>query len=257
MYRGYVKVWRKLIDNPIMAKEGLLQLFIYCLITANRKETQEIINGKIIKYKEGSFLSGRFIIAKTLNQNPNTIYNRLQLLQELGFITIEPNNKRTLISIVNWECYQENSKDVQQQDNNKITTIQQQDNTKQEVQTLQKVQQQQEDVVLFFKNKKINETLLKWGLKNFSDIEKYTENDILEAILLTESTNTRNSVGFFIKALKENWKVPKKIENIDINKHPDVIKLSEKIKECSANSDYKEMEKYQTELRELRVKLNG
>ena len=103
MQEGFVKIYRKIIENPIFKNPGLLQLYIYCILRANFKDNEFIFNGKLEKVKKGSFITGRNELSKELNVNKNTIYKRLQILKDLSYINIYPNNKYSLIEIINYE----------------------------------------------------------------------------------------------------------------------------------------------------------
>ena len=112
-----------------MKNANLLQLFIYCLLKANHQENEFIFGGDLMKIKRGEFISGRFEIAKALNMNPSSVYKNLKKLQLLGYISLNSNNKNTLITIVKYDSYQSTVTTKEQQSNNKVTTKEQQSNT--------------------------------------------------------------------------------------------------------------------------------
>lgn len=126
---GWVKLHRKMLDNPIMLNAELLQLFIYCLLRANHEPAEFIWNGKMISVGAGSFITGRYIIAKDLKQNPSTIYKRLKNLVTLGYISLKSNNKFSLLTIKKYSAYQMGNSEKEQQSNNKVTTKEQQSST--------------------------------------------------------------------------------------------------------------------------------
>jgi len=127
--QGWIKVYRKLIDNPIFLKPELLQLFLFCLLKANHEPGRVIFGGNEIIVNNGQFITGRFELATALRCNSNTVYKRLQTLRKMGVINTKSNNKNTLVTIVNWEAYQEVNNISNNKSNNKVTTKEQQSNT--------------------------------------------------------------------------------------------------------------------------------
>lgn len=137
MSGNWIKLHRKLMENPIFRQPELLQLFIYCILRANHKDTEIIHGMTTIKVERGEFVAGRFELAEFLNQNPNTVYKRLKKLENLNFLNTKSNNKFTFIKVVNYEVYQSTENEnippeattYEQQSNNKVTTKEQQNNT--------------------------------------------------------------------------------------------------------------------------------
>lgn len=126
---GYIKLYRKLLDNPIMKKPDLLQLFIYCLLKANHEPERIIFNGQEIVIQRGSFVTGRFALETDLGCKGITLYKRLQKLKNLDFLTLSSNNKFTVVTVVNYELYQSTETESNNKLNNKVTTKEQQSNT--------------------------------------------------------------------------------------------------------------------------------
>jgi hypothetical protein len=108
--RGFIQLHRKLLENPIFKKPGLLQLFIYCLLKANHKENEFIFNDELVKIGRGSFLTGRKILSKELKCNESTIYKRLHILEIMQYLKISSTNKFSIITIPNYDKYQSDLK---------------------------------------------------------------------------------------------------------------------------------------------------
>lgn len=103
---GWIKLHRKLLDNPVMINAELLQLFIYCLLRANHADNEFIFNGKMIMIETGSFITGLHVLCKDLKQKQTSIYRRLQLLTTLGYLSLKTENKFTIITVLNYKTYQ-------------------------------------------------------------------------------------------------------------------------------------------------------
>ena len=119
---GWIKLHRKLLKNPIFYKPELLQLFIYCLLSAGHEEKRIIFNGKEEVIPKGSFIAGRKVLAKSLKQSESMIYRNLKILTDISILSQKSNNRFTLISVVNYSVYQGAENDNEQLANNKRTT---------------------------------------------------------------------------------------------------------------------------------------
>jgi len=129
----YIALYRKLIDSPVFTHEGLLKIWIWCLLRANYTErTVSIQTGRgvtIASVKPGQFIFGRKSAAKELHMKPGTVYDRMQKLSELNMIDIKSNTHYSTVSICNWNYYQCHKEESQQPSNNQPTTNQQPTNT--------------------------------------------------------------------------------------------------------------------------------
>ena len=121
MYRGYIKLWRKLLDSPIFANEALLKIFIYCLFKMHipprdkagnfmhESKWLPIITGKSkteVEIKPGQFLFGRQITAKRLRMNSSSVRNRFNKLKKMRIVDIQSFPHYSLITVNDWEDYQ-------------------------------------------------------------------------------------------------------------------------------------------------------
>jgi hypothetical protein len=126
---GWIKLHRKILENPIFLKPDLYQLFSYCLLRANHCEKKILWNGKEEILEKGCFITGRKAIAADLHQNERTTYDRLKFLEKLQMISIKSNNKYSIVKVLNYCVYQGEETDNQQPTNNQPTTNQQPTNT--------------------------------------------------------------------------------------------------------------------------------
>lgn len=130
MEQGWVKLHRKLLSSRIFANEGYLKLWIWCLLKANHeKEWVSIKTGRgstEVEVLPGQFIFGRKTAAKELRMKPRTVYDRMLKLENLQNLTIQPNSHYSIVSIINWDSYQDIKKATP---TGNPTTIQQPSNT--------------------------------------------------------------------------------------------------------------------------------
>lgn len=100
-------------------------MWIWCLLKATHKPYKLMVGLTEIELKEGQFITGRNKGAEELDIKPSTFYKHMKALQDMGMISLNSNNKMTLVTIENWRKYQ--LEEIQS--NNKVTTKEQQSNT--------------------------------------------------------------------------------------------------------------------------------
>lgn len=120
MQNGWIKLHRKLLDNPLLRRDASAYIvFTKLLLTVDRKT--------------GSYDIGRFQMAELTGLKPTTAYAASARLCKAKMMTQVSNNRFTTITICNWAKYQGYDDNY---DDNKMTTNRQQDDTKQEAKKL-------------------------------------------------------------------------------------------------------------------------
>lgn len=107
MERGFVKLWRKTLDSGILQHPTAWQVFGYLLLMANSKPHRRIIAGTMTEAAPGEVVTGRERLAEELGLSVQQIRTALNLLKKLEIITIRSTNKYSVISLVNWDRYQQ------------------------------------------------------------------------------------------------------------------------------------------------------
>lgn len=131
---GWVKIHRKMLENPIICKDSdYLSVWIYLLLNATHKEIPALFKGKKIILKPGQLITGRKSISSKLKISESKIYRIINDYKSEHQIEQQTSNKNSLITIINWDKYQENEQQNEQQMNNKRTTNEQQVNTNKNV----------------------------------------------------------------------------------------------------------------------------
>lgn len=142
--QGWVKVHRKMLHSDIFQNEKLLKVFMYCLLKATHKERKQLIGLQTVELEPGQFVFGRKKASEELNMNESTVYKYMKFLESQKTITMNSNNKFTIVTVGKWHDYQALDTESEQQNNNKITTKEQQNNTNKNVKN---VKNDKEDIV--------------------------------------------------------------------------------------------------------------
>jgi len=132
--KGYIRLWRKMKDTSFYRDSVAFHLACHLVMTANWKTRKTIFNGEETEVKRGYLITGRKQLSIDLGIKEPTVYKKLLLLENLGFCNINPNNKFSVIHIVNYNKYNP-TKEIY---TSPVTTTEQQRNTSKEVKELKK-----------------------------------------------------------------------------------------------------------------------
>ena len=130
---GWLKLYRSILDSAVFQDAEILKVWIWLLCNVAFEQHDTICYGKVIHLKPGQIATGRKKIAQCTDLNENKVYRALTALKSLGNIEIKATNKYSIITVVNWDKYQEeNGKRTpsEQQTNSKTTTEEQQNDNR-------------------------------------------------------------------------------------------------------------------------------
>lgn len=172
MNDGFVKIYRKMLDNPVVCKDNdYFRVWIYLLLNAMHKESSVMFNGEKITLNPGQLITGRKLISGKCKVSESKVHRILKAFENEQQIKQQTTNKNRLITILNWHKYQFNEQQTEQQMNNNRTTNEQQVNTNKNV-----------------KNDKNVKNNIKENIKRKADdyetvINNYTDNkDLINAV---------------------------------------------------------------------------
>lgn len=123
--KGFISLHRKLKDNPVWQDPNYLKLWVYCLFEASHRDREQLIGNEIVPLKRGQFVTGRNSLADEMNLgvkpkqrlNDRTWFRYLKNLETWGMLTIKSTNKYSVVTIDNYDTYQDNfNKKVQDSD---------------------------------------------------------------------------------------------------------------------------------------------
>lgn len=103
---GWIKLHRKMLEWEGFKKSEMVHIFIYLLLSANKKDG----NWNGIQVKNGEFITGLLSINKATGVSIQTIRTCLKRLENQHIINKQSNKQYTLITICNYESYQEDEK---------------------------------------------------------------------------------------------------------------------------------------------------
>ena len=201
--KSFIKLHRKMLKWEWYSDTNTKVLFLHCLLKANWKDSR--FEG--IEVPRGSFISGRKKLAKELNMSEQEIRTALKHLISTNELTSKATSKFTIITIVNYELYQQNNQVINQQLTNEQPT------TNQQLTTIEEIEE--------YKNNRIKEIIVncccyaeeKFGRTfNSVEVEKigewikgkmYSEELVKEAMRLTV-VNGKKYLNY-TEGILHNW----------------------------------------------------
>ena len=135
MKAGWIKLHRRLLDNPRATDPEWLSVWIYLLLNATHQPQKMNFDGKIVELQPGQLITGRFAIAKATGVSDAKVYRVLETLKNEQQIEQLAGVKGSMFTVSNWREYQETEQQTEQRLNSNRTATEQRLNTNKNVRT--------------------------------------------------------------------------------------------------------------------------
>jgi len=112
---GWIKLHRKINDNPILKKGKTysnFEAFIWLLLRANYDNAKVIIGSEIYKLKQGQMITSKKKLMMIFNWGNSRLNTFLNLLEKDKMIDVKSNTKLTMITISNYLDYQDSKSET-------------------------------------------------------------------------------------------------------------------------------------------------
>lgn len=130
---GWIKIHRKIWDNPVVTKDpARIATWVWLITHATHKPHDTLFGGKRITLMPGQLITGRKKLARELHVNEHKIDRMLRAFKNEQQIEQQSKPYGSLITIKNWHKYQDFEQQNEQQMSNQRATSEQQVSTKQE-----------------------------------------------------------------------------------------------------------------------------
>ena len=111
MAEGYIKLHRQIIEWEWYKNHNVKILFFHCLLRANHKDNK----WQGITVKKGSFITSYLKLAQEVKLTERQIRTALNKLKSTGEMSCQSTSQYTVITINNWDDYQQNYKQIDRQ----------------------------------------------------------------------------------------------------------------------------------------------
>lgn len=134
MADGWIKLHRKVLENPIACKDSdHLAVWAYILLSATHKEFSTLFCGRQTVLKPGQLITGRKSIANTMKIAESKVQRILKRFESEHQIEQQTSSTSRLITVISWDEYQTGEQPTEQQVNNEWTAGEQRVNTNKNV----------------------------------------------------------------------------------------------------------------------------
>lgn len=230
---GWIKLYRKILDNPINCKDSdYFSVWIYLLLNATHTEYDTVFRGERITLKSGQLITGRKAIAEKFKIDENKVQRILKTLEKQHQIEQQTSNQNRLISILNWNEYQEERHQTEQQVNNERTTSEQRVNTNKNDNNIKNEEEQKNNIAKI--DKIFIETLGSTNLNNIRECIEYLDKLPLEVIEYALKITARNNAKWnYARTILDSYveKGLNTLEKIQADEIEFKNKTSQKLKE--------------------------
>lgn len=103
---GWIKLYRRLLTNGWLKNHKVLVFWIYCLLKATHEPIKAIVGFQEVNLEPGQFVFGRHKASKETGLSEREIRTCIALLSKAQNMTIKTTNRFSIVSIVNWDTYQ-------------------------------------------------------------------------------------------------------------------------------------------------------
>ena len=103
---GWIKLHRIAMDGPIWQNKNMWRVFSWCLMRASHKKHVQMVGLTKVELGPGQFIFGRDAAGRETGLPPSTVWGCMQWLKSNNTIDIKSDNKKSIVTLVNWAFYQ-------------------------------------------------------------------------------------------------------------------------------------------------------
>lgn len=121
---GYIKLWRRLLDDPLWTQvpTAWLRVALAILLLATWKAAKWFDGVQEIELPAGSLVTSRPSMCKQARVTSQQYRDALSYLEKTGFSTSKRTSRYTVITVCNWARYQGDSENENQVENEERTS---------------------------------------------------------------------------------------------------------------------------------------
>lgn len=106
MSEGFISIHRKVWDNPISKKPNYLAVWLFILSRANYTDKPEIINGRKVIIKRGSYYGSIAKIAEHFGLSRSVVAKIINYFERDGMVDTKRTRSYTVFTVLNYDDYQ-------------------------------------------------------------------------------------------------------------------------------------------------------
>lgn len=100
-------MYRQIMNSSVWTNSDTLKVWVWCLLRAKYDPSSWEVEGESVTIERGQFVTGSFSACDQLGMPKTTVWRHLKKLEYWGNIKIKSGRKFSLITICNYETYQD------------------------------------------------------------------------------------------------------------------------------------------------------
>jgi hypothetical protein len=124
MENGWIKLHRKFLECGFFNNPDLAHFWVWCILKATHQEFKASIGYQIVILQPGQFIYGRKVASIETGLSEQTLRTCIKHLENIENLTIKSTNKYSIITITNWDTYQNTEAITNHQTNQQVTSNQ-------------------------------------------------------------------------------------------------------------------------------------
>jgi hypothetical protein len=106
---GWIKLHRSLQDSAIASHPEYLAVWVHLMLRAQHAACECVVGRQIIRLSPGQLVFGRIKFSSEIGVSENKVRAALDVMKTLNMVTIKSMAKFSIISIVKWQEFQQES----------------------------------------------------------------------------------------------------------------------------------------------------
>jgi len=212
MNQGWIKLHRKITEHWLYQEKrtfSKFEAFQDLLLHTNHAPNKFIIKGELISLEAGQSARSQVTLAQTWNWSRKKVSNFLKLLEKDQMITLKTTKNTSILTIVNWQTYQENDQKKNRKTDLKSISYKEQGTSEEHQKNIERTSEEHQKHIN--KNDKNNKNVN--NEKNHHQAEKNDDDDLISLIDIEKLKKEYKGID----VLKELQEIEKKISGQKIS----------------------------------------
>ena len=198
---GWIKMYRKIEDNPVVCKDNdYYRVWHHLLYNATHQERVVIFNNQKMTIYPGQYITGRKLIADKCNVSESKVERILKWFENDQQIEQQKTSKGRLITILKWELYQNTEQQNEQIVGNTRAILEQRTITNKNVKNVRN--NNSSSNIYDFVEQNLGRTL---SSIEYEELSTWNDNELTRYAIKKAFSNGKYTLGY-VKGILNNYR---------------------------------------------------